>query len=136
MSKIIDSSLNTIAKGLESLKNIKRDKDEYKVYLERIKALPDEYRFVYDKATEYMWSYSGGGDGYDMISLHANLLELFEISAASSKSVLEVTGTDVASFCDELLRNAITYTEKRRDKLNREIRERLGGSNGAGKRLR
>ena len=74
-----------------------------------------------------MWSYAGGGSGYDMVALQEGLLELFETGAAEGKTALEVTGDDVASFCDELLRNATTYTEKRRDKLNREVQKKLEG---------
>lgn len=128
MTKIIKASRNIMAKGIKSLKNIKKDKQEYKEFLERINALPKDYKFAYKKMTEYMWSYSGGGDGYDMIALQGGLLELFEISVTDGKNILDVTGDDIASFCDELLRNAITYTEKRRDKLNREIQEKLNGN--------
>lgn len=126
MSKMIEKSLDTIKQGVDSLKNIKKDKQEYKEYLERIKALPEEYGFVYEKMTGYMWSFSGGGDGYDMISLQKDLLELFEMSAAEGKDVIEVTGEDVAAFCDELLRNAKTYTENCREKLNRTVMKKLG----------
>lgn len=124
MSKIIEKSLDTMKQGIDSLKNIKNDKRKYKEYLERIKALPDDYEFVFEKMTKYMWSFCGG-DGYDMISLQADLLELFELSAADGKNVYEVTGEDVAAFCDELLRNAKTYTENQREKLNRDIVKKL-----------
>lgn len=116
----------TIKKGLESLKTIKKDKREYREYLERVKALPEDYRFVFEKITHYMWSLFGGGDGYDMIAIHADLLELFESGAAEKKPILEITGEDVAAFCDELLRNAKTYTENQRQKLNRVIAKKLG----------
>lgn len=114
-----------IKEGLKSLKNTKKEKREYKEYLNRIKALPTDYRFVFEKMAGYMWSFSGGGDGYDMIKIQTDLLELFESSSVDGKSVLEVTGKDVAAFCDELLRNARTYTGNRREKLNRDIEKRL-----------
>lgn len=127
MTNLMKASLETMTKGIDSLKNIKKDKQEYKEFLGRIKALPDDFAFVYEKMTEYMWSYSGGGDGYDMIALQGGLLELFEAGAANKKSVTDITGTDIAAFCDDLLRNAVTYTEKRRDKLNREVQKKLEG---------
>jgi DNA-binding ferritin-like protein (Dps family) len=40
---------------------------------------------------------------------------------ADGPRVLERTGENVAAFCDELLRNAPTYTENRREALNRAI---------------
>lgn len=114
-----------IAEGLESLKNIKKDKAEYRAYLARIEALPDDYKFVYSKITNYMWGLSGGGDGYDMIKLQADLLELFESGAANGKNVLQITGEDVAAFADELLKSVKTYTENWRDKLNREVKKQV-----------
>ncbi len=120
MSKLINKSIDTIKQGLISLKNIKKDKREYKEFLKRIKALPDDYRFVFDKIQKYMWSLAGG-DGYDIISLQQNLLELFEASASDGKKVIDVTGKDVAEFCDELLQNARTYTGNMREKLNKDI---------------
>lgn len=125
MNKAIKAGLDTVTEGLRSLATLREDKRQYRKYLERVKALPAEYQFVYRKMTDYMWSYSGGGNGYDMIALQSDLLELFEAGTAEGKPVLELTGEDIAAFCDELLRNAVTYTEKRREKLNREILEKL-----------
>lgn len=126
MAEIINKGLEIAKEGLESLKNIKKDKREYKEYLDRIKALPADYGLVFEKTTGYMWSSSGGGDGYDMLAIQSDLLELFETSAADGRHVLEVTGKDVAAFCDELLRNAKTYADNRREVLNRDIMKKLG----------
>ncbi|MEG0180221.1 MAG: DUF1048 domain-containing protein [Oscillospiraceae bacterium] len=121
MAKLTDIMME----GLDSLKNIKKDKAEYRAHLARIDALPDDYKFVYSKITAYMWSLSGGGNGYDMLAVQADLLELFESGAAEGKGVLEITGEDVAAFADELLKNVKTYTENWHDKLNREIQKEL-----------
>lgn len=114
-----------LTQGLTSLKTIKQDKQAYKEHLAKIRALPEDYRFVYTKVTEYMWDYSGGGDGYDMIALHTNLLELFQSGATEGKNILDITGEDVAYFCDELLKNCSTYTENRRNKLNVAIHKKI-----------
>ncbi|MEG0830362.1 MAG: DUF1048 domain-containing protein [Anaerovoracaceae bacterium] len=126
MTKMIKKSMDTVKQGIKSLKNIKKDKREYKEYLKRIKALPDDYQFVFEKMTKYMWSRYGGGNGYDMLSLQGDLLELFEASEADGKEVFQVTGKDVSGFCDELLRNANTYTENQEKNLNKIIMEKLG----------
>ena len=73
---------------------------------------------------EWMWSFASGA-GYDIMELHGNLLELFEAGAAEGRTVLEITGRDVAAFCDALLRGVRTWTEDRRRILNREVLERL-----------
>jgi DNA-binding ferritin-like protein (Dps family) len=113
-----------------NFKHIAREKREYKQQQERAKALPEDYRYVYRQIQQYMWGYSGGS-GMEMLPLFADLLDLFETGAAEGKRVLDVTGEDVAAFCDELLRNAKTYTGKHRETLNRDIRKRLGKRNGA-----
>lgn len=122
----MDKISDTIKQGLNSLKSIKEDKREYKKYEARVDALPQDYNYVFEKMTKYMWSFCGGGNGYDMITLHADLLDLFEAAALEGKDVLDVTGTDIAAFCDELLRNARTYTQDWRIKLNRDILKKLG----------
>lgn len=118
--------IGVFGEGIESLKTLKSDKRDYRVYMRRLKALPDDYRFVYKKIMEYLWGYFGGGNGHDVVTIHEGLLELFEAGAAEGKNVLEVTGDDVAAFSDELLRSMRTYLEDRRQKLNREIKKKLG----------
>lgn len=103
------------------------DKKEWREMEARANALPDDYEYVYHKIQKYMWNFaSGHSSGVDMIAIFKDLLDLFEEGALEGKSVLEVTGEDVASFSDELLRNADTYTENWRDKLNQDIKKRLG----------
>lgn len=126
MPEIVKKSLAVIKQGFDSLMNLKKDKREYREYAARVKAMPADYAFVYEKMVNYMWGYAGGGDGYDMLKLQYDLIELFETSAAEGKRVLEVTGEDVAAFCDELLRNSRTWTGDRREALNREIMKKLG----------
>lgn len=103
------------------------DKREYRKMMTRVKALPEDYRFAYDKMQHYMWKYASGS-GLDMVELQADLLELFESGAYAGMSVLEITGEDVAAFCDELLANATTYTAKWREDLNRDVMKKVGPS--------
>jgi DNA-binding ferritin-like protein (Dps family) len=112
------------------LKRTAREKREFNQMQKRAKALPEDYVYVYHKIQYYMWSHSGG-DGMDMIPIFADLLDLFEMGAAEGKRVLDVTGEDVAEFCDELLRNAKTYTRNWHEALNRDILKKLGKGNGA-----
>lgn len=91
----------------------------------RAKALPKDYQIVYSEIQNYMWQFSAGS-GMDTIPIFEGVLELFESGAANGKKVLDVTGHDVASFCDELLRNVKTYTENWRKELNSNIAKKLG----------
>ncbi|MGD6818278.1 DUF1048 domain-containing protein [Metabacillus sp. 113a] len=101
------------------------DKKEYKMMMERVEALPDDYQYVFKKIQGYMWNFSAG-NGMDMLHMQYELIELFEASAAEGRKVLEITGPDVASFADELVGNAKTYVDKYRQDLNESIMERLG----------
>ncbi len=104
---------------------VREEKRKYKQMQDRVAALPEEYGFVYRKIEHYMWNHAGG-DGMGMIPILADLLELFEAGAADGKRVLEVTGADVAAFCDELLRNTKTWTAHWHKALNRDVARRLG----------
>ncbi|NLI53162.1 MAG: DUF1048 domain-containing protein [Clostridiales bacterium] len=108
-----------------NIKKMIESKREYKQQMARVKALPEDYQYVFKKIQEHMWMFAAGS-GYDMMKIHYDLIELFETGAAEGKRVLEITGEDVAAFCDELLRSANTYTEKWRESLNRDILKKLG----------
>ena len=108
-----------------NIKRIFESKREYKQQMERVKALPEDYQYDFKKIQSHMWMFAAG-PGYDMMKIHYDLIELFESGAAQGKDVLEITGDDVAGFCDELLRSASTYTENWRENLNRDIHKKLG----------
>lgn len=92
------------------------EKKEYRQMMNRVKALPEDYRYVYEKIQKYMWIF---GDGFDT----GDLLELFEGGAAEGKQVLDITGEDVAVFCDELICASGGGAEPLGEKINREIAE-------------
>lgn len=117
MSEFFDNYFN-IKKMIES-------KREYKQQMARVEALPEDYQYVFKKIQKHMWMFAAGA-GYDMMKIHYDLIELFESGAANGKHVLEITGEDVAAFCDELLRSARTYTEDWRETLNQDILKKFG----------
>ena len=101
---------------MDFLKKILGDKKEWKRMEARADALPNDYRIVYGEIKKYLWRFTAG-DGMDIVAILKDLLDLFETGAADGKHALDVAGQDVAgqdvaAFCDELLRNAKTYTEK------------------------
>ncbi|WMJ86855.1 DUF1048 domain-containing protein [Anaerocolumna sp. MB42-C2] len=93
------------------------DKREYKEQMSRVAALPEDYRFVYEKIQNYIWSFAGGS-GMDMLKTLYELIDLFEESVAENRHVLDVTGEDVAGFCDELIRGNKLWIDSQRNKLN------------------
>ena len=69
---------------LEFIKKMIGDKKEYREQMARVEALPEDYRFVFEKIQGYMWNFAGG-DGSDMLKTQYELIELFEASAADGK---------------------------------------------------
>src|ERR1700712_2389987 len=106
------------------LTKILGDKKEWRRMEARAGGLPSDYQIVYNEIKKYMGRFTAG-DGMDIVAILKDLLELFETGAADGKRVLEVTGEDVAGFCDERLRSAKPYTEKWHDALNRNVLDKL-----------
>ena len=100
------------------------DKKKWRAMESRAQALPRDYQIVYDEIMHYMFKFVAGS-GMDTVAILNDLLGLFETGAADGRKALEVTGQDVAAFCDELLRNAKTYTEKWRTDLNHDVMRKL-----------
>lgn len=107
-----------------NIKKIVEEKREYKAMMARVDALPEDYKYVYKKIQNYMWKFASGS-GYDVVEIQEGMLELFEQGVAEGKTVIEITGDDVAGFADELMKEARTYTEKWGDDLNADIAKKL-----------
>jgi DNA-binding ferritin-like protein (Dps family) len=104
------------------------EKKEWRSMETRAGALPRDYRIVYGEMKRYLFRFTSG-DGRDTMAVLTDVLDLFETSAAEGKRVLDVTGEDVAAFCDERLRGAPSWVEsymgKGRASLNRDVAEKL-----------
>lgn len=98
-------------------------KKEWKALQVRAKALPEDYRTVYDEIKNYVWH--GGTGLMDPSKLFKRLVELFEEGAAAGKNVRDVTGDDIAAFVDSLVRDEKTYTDSLRDSLNHAVTKKL-----------
>lgn len=106
-------------------KKVTGEKKRWRQVEARAKKLPKDYQIVYDEIKGYMFRYPSG-TGMDLLPVLEELLGLFEGGVANRKGALELTGEDVAGFCDELLRSVTTYAEKSRQSLNRDIQKRIG----------
>ncbi|NMH73589.1 DUF1048 domain-containing protein [Bacillus sp. RO2] len=103
---------------LEKIIGSLNDKREWKEMEARAKALPTEYRNAYYAIQKYMWTAGGPTDWNEYKRIFDGMLELFEQGAAEGKKVTDLTGEDVAAFCDELVKDTETYKDKYRKKLN------------------
>ena len=98
----------------------------YKQMMRRVNALPKDYQFAFRKIKHYMTMKGVGPDGD--LPIFTDLVDLFETSAADGKKVIDVIGSDVCGFCDELMRTSVTYTEnteKLWEKINKEVMEKF-----------
>ncbi len=100
------------------LKEIIEGKKEWNAHVERVKALPKDYQIVYNEIQKYFYKV-GPIELQDGIGLFVNIVELFEEGASVGKGVLEVTGKDVALFCDNLIEGSTLYS----DKYNIDVQE-------------
>ncbi len=103
------------------------DRKEWKRMEARANALPRDYRIVYGEMKSYLWRFTAG-DGMDIVAILADVLAEFEAAATDGKRALDVTGEDVAAYCDARLGEANPfdrYLEKWRDSLNQDVKKQL-----------
>lgn len=96
-------------------------KREWNAMEKRAKALPRDYKIAYEEIKQYLWKSSG----VSTIDAFKTLLDMFEEGAANDRKVLDITGDDVAAFCDELVRGEKSYFEDCRKKLNKNIAKKI-----------
>lgn len=93
-----------------NIRDIIEGKKAWWAHTTRVKALPEDYQLVYREIQKYLFKVGPVEltEGMDLLS---GIVDLFEEGAALGKGVLEVTGRDVAAFCDELLKDSTTYAD-------------------------
>ncbi|MEU1970057.1 DUF1048 domain-containing protein [Microbacterium sp. NPDC019599] len=90
-------------------------KKQWRAHVARVNALPPDYRIVYEEIQKYLFKV--GPVSLTEGTLLADLVDFFEEGAASGKGVLEVTGSDVAAFCDDLIGDTATYADVYQESL-------------------
>lgn len=93
-----------------SIKDILEGKKKWRAHVARVKALPQDYQIVYKEIQKYLFKVGPVGLT-DETGLLSGIVDLFEEGAALGKGVLEVTGNDVAAFCDDLIKDSKTYAD-------------------------
>ncbi|QFT87652.1 hypothetical protein FIU87_03220 [Bacillus sp. THAF10] len=106
---------------LEKIIGSLHEKREWQAMEARAKSLPNEYRTAYYAIQNYIWTSGGPTDWKEYKRIFEGILDLFEQGAAEGKQVTDLTGEDVAAFCDELMKDTETYNDKYRKKLNDTI---------------
>ncbi|WP_188455748.1 DUF1048 domain-containing protein [Virgibacillus oceani] len=103
-----------------SIKKIIEGKKEWRAHVSRVKALPQDYQIVYKEIQKYLFKV-GPVELNEGIGMLSEILSLFEEGAASGKDVLDVTGTDVAAFCDEMIGDSKTYADLYQESVNQKV---------------
>lgn len=106
------------------IKEIIEGKKEWRAHVARVKSLPKDYQIVYKEIQKYLFKV-GPVELTDGTGLLSGIVDLFEEGAASGKGVLEVTGNDVAAFCDELIKDSKTYADIYQESVNHEVNKAI-----------
>lgn len=103
-----------------NIQEMLQGKKEWRAHVARVKALPQDYQIVYNEIQKYLFRV-GPVELSNGIGLLSGIVDLFEEGASLGKGVLEVTGRDVAAFCDELIKDSKTYTDIYEDSVNQAM---------------
>ncbi|MEL1134510.1 DUF1048 domain-containing protein [Desulfitobacterium sp. THU1] len=102
------------------IQEIIEGKKEWRTHVARVKVLPQDYQIVYKEIQKYLFKV-GPVELTDGIGLLTGIVDLFEEGVASGKGVLEVTGRDVAAFCDDLIKDSKTYFDIYQEAVDQEV---------------
>lgn len=92
-----------------SIRDIVEGKKKWRAHMARVKALPPDYQIVYKEMQRYLFKVGPVdlSDGH----LLSGIVDFFEEGVAAGKGVLELIGSDVAAFCDGLVKESRTYAD-------------------------
>jgi DNA-binding ferritin-like protein (Dps family) len=102
------------------IQDIIEGKKEWRAHVARIKGLPQDYQFVYKEIQKYLFKV-GPVELTEGTGLLSGIVDLFEEGAALGKGVLDVTGNDVATFCDDLIKDSKTYADICQESVDQEV---------------
>ena len=104
----------------DAIEGKRKWQQKWRAHMARVKALPQDYQIVYKEIQNYLFKVGPVEltDGTDLLS---GIIDLFEESAALGKGVLEVTGRDVAAFCDDLIKDSKTFADILQESIDQEV---------------
>ena len=89
-------------------------KGQSREYKARASHLPASYRTALDALKRYLNYLGGGGDGD---AIYADLIDLFEQSAASGTSIRDVVGEDPVAFIEAFIQNYPDWRARERERF-------------------
>lgn len=106
------------------IQDIIEGKKEWRAHMARVKALPQDYQIVYKEIQKYLFKV-GPVELTEGTELLSGIVDLFEEGTALGKGVLEVTGSDVAAFCDELIKDSKTYADIYQESVDQKVNQAM-----------
>lgn len=106
------------------IQNIIESKKEWRAHVARVKTLPKDYQIVYKEIQKYLFKV-GPIELTEGIDLLSGIVDFFEEGASLGKAVLEVTGSDVAAFCDNLIKDSKTYADIYQESVDKEVNKSI-----------
>ncbi|MFC1406151.1 MULTISPECIES: DUF1048 domain-containing protein [Streptacidiphilus] len=101
-----------------SIQDIIEGKKQWRTHMARVKALPPDYQIVYKEMQRYLFKV-GPVDLPDG-PLLPGIVDFFEEGVAGGRGVLELIGSDVAAFCDDLVKDSRTHADIYQESINGE----------------
>ncbi|MFE9404991.1 DUF1048 domain-containing protein [Streptomyces sp. NPDC006530] len=101
-----------------SIQDIIAGKKQWRAHVARVKSLPPDYQIVYREMQKYLFKVGPVSlpDG----PLLPGIVDFFEEGVAEGKGVLGLIGTDVAAFCDDLIKDSPTYADAYQESMSGE----------------
>jgi len=113
----------------DAIEGKKKWQEKWRAHMARVNALPKDYQIVYKEIQNYLFKVGPVGliDGTDFLptDLLSGIIDLFEEGAALGKGVLEVTGSDVAAFCDDLIKDSKTFADILQESVEQEANKEM-----------
>nr|WP_320024202.1 DUF1048 domain-containing protein [uncultured Acetobacterium sp.] len=106
------------------IQDIIEGKKEWRAHMARVKALPQDYQIVYKEIQKYLFKV-GPVELTEGTELLSGIVDLFDEGVALGKGVLEVTGSDVAAFCDELIKDSKTYADLYQESVDHKVNQAM-----------
>ncbi|MDQ0113762.1 DUF1048 domain-containing protein [Paenibacillus harenae] len=107
-----------------SIRDLIEGKKKWRAHVARVKALPKDYQIVYKEIQNYLFKV-GPVELTEGTGMLSGIIDLFEEGAAMGKGVLEVTGSDVAAFCDDLIKDSKTFADILQESVDQEVNKAM-----------
>ena len=111
------------AKWIETLTGSLEQKKQYRQATARIEALPEPHHQAAKALSRYLMYYAGVTDGDTLVTMSADLADLWERAAVDATPVREIVGDDPVEFAESFARaySGAQWIDKERARLTSAI---------------